>query len=126
MPACFPLLLAAVSLSLKPRRSRLFFGLAGVFFLALALGPATPLHRAVYSLLPLPFQVPARWVLLLNFSLAWLAADGAAALTGPTVPLRRRWLGGAAAALLLALVWMGSLALQAPAEHRRKPGRRSC
>ncbi len=113
-----PLLLAPLALSLRPRRRRLFFGLAGIVFLLLALGPATPVHRLAFTLLPLPFQVPARWVLPLDFCLAWLAADGVAALYAGRAGDRRRWIAGAGVALLLALVWLAVQAARAPAARQ--------
>jgi hypothetical protein len=73
--------LAAAAVVLRPRRQTLFFVLAGLLFLLLALGPATPLYPTLARLLPvIPFQVPARFVLLLGFCLAALAALGLQAL----------------------------------------------
>jgi hypothetical protein len=104
-------LLAAVAVALLPRRQTLFFVVAGLLFLLLALGPATPLYPWLARWLPIvPFQVPARFVLLLDFCLAMLAAFGLDAL------LRREWaprrlglvLGGLAASaglVVLLLVW---------------------
>jgi MFS family permease len=75
------LFMAAVAVILRPNRQTFFFLLAGLFFLLLALGPATPLYPLLGRLLPsFPFQVPARFVLLLNFSLATLGAIGLDAL----------------------------------------------
>ena len=74
-------LLAAAAIALRPRRQTLFFVLAGLLFLLLALGPATPLYPTLARALPIiPFQVPARFVLLLGFCLAVLAALGLEAL----------------------------------------------
>jgi hypothetical protein len=88
--------LAAAAVVLRPRRQTLFFVLAGLLFLLLALGPATPLYPALARLLPvIPFQVPARFVLLLGFCLAVLAALGLGALLE-----RRPWPVGPARALL--------------------------
>ena len=68
-------LLATAAVALRPRRQTLFFVLAGLLFLLLALGPATPLYPTLARALPIiPFQVPARFVLLLGFCLAVLAA----------------------------------------------------
>ena len=53
-----------------------FFILAAIFFLLLALGSNTPLHRWVFAPLALPFQVPARMVVLFDFCLALLGAAG--------------------------------------------------
>ncbi len=73
--------LAAAAVVLRPRRQTLFFVLVGLLFLLLALGPATPLYPTLARLLPvIPFQVPARFVLLLGFCLAVLAALGLEAL----------------------------------------------
>lgn len=74
-------LLAAVGVVLRPNRQTFFFVFAGALFLMLALGPATPLYSLLGRMLPLtPFQVPARFVLLLDFCLAALAAIGLDAL----------------------------------------------
>ncbi len=81
-----PWLLAAAAVALRPRRQTLFFVLAGLFFLLLALGPTTPLYPALARSLPIiPFQVPARFVLLLGFCLAVLAALGLESLLGRAV-----------------------------------------
>ncbi|MEZ4517596.1 MAG: YfhO family protein [Chloroflexota bacterium] len=75
------LVLALVGVVLAPKRETLFFVLAGLFFLLLALGPHTPLFSLLARWLPvIPFQVPARFVLLLDFCLAMLAAIGLDAL----------------------------------------------
>lgn len=98
-----PWLLVVVALWRRPRPHLLFFAGAGLLSLLLAMGPNTPLHGWLYAILPLPFQAPARFVLLLNFCLAILAAAGLEALLhGP--PLRRYtgfWRGLGAAILLL-------------------------
>lgn len=52
-----------------------WLGLAGLSLL-LALGDDTPLHRWLLGPLQLPFQAPARLVLLTNLALAFLAASG--------------------------------------------------
>ncbi len=88
--------LAAAAVVLRPRRQTLFFVLAGLLFLLLAVGPATPLYPALARLLPvIPFQVPARFVLLSGFCLAVLAALGLEALGHPAA-----WSAGRARALL--------------------------
>lgn len=62
----------------RPSRKTLFFALAGLFFLLLALGPNTPLYALVFGWLPtVPFRVPARFLLLADFCLAVTAAVGA-------------------------------------------------
>ncbi len=69
--------LAAAVLALRPWRMWLFYVFGGLLFLLLALGPATPLYPTLARLLPIiPFQVPARFVLLTGFCLAVLAALG--------------------------------------------------
>ena len=89
--------LAAAAVVLRPRRQTLFFVLAGLLFLLLALGPATPLYPTLARLLPaIPFQVPARFVLLLSFCLAVLAAQGLEGLQQPSA-----WPVGRARALLI-------------------------
>lgn len=81
-----PWLLAVAAIALVPRRQTLFFVIAGLCFLLLALGPETPLYPLLVRWLPvIPFQVPARFVLLLNFCLAMLAALGVDTLW------RREW-----------------------------------
>ena len=57
-------------------RDTLFFTLATVLFLLLALGGNTPVHRWLLGWAQLPFQVPARFVLLMNFCMALLAGFG--------------------------------------------------
>jgi hypothetical protein len=105
-----PWFLAAAAVALRPRRQTLFFVLAGLLFLLLALGPATPLYPALARLLPIiPFQVPARFVLLLSFCLVVPAALGLEALLE-----RRPWpagrtralLGGTAVAALAVAGWL--------------------
>ena len=85
------LLLAAAAIALRPNRQTFFFGGAGLFFLLLAVGPATPLYPFLARLSPaIPFQVPARFVLLLDFCLAVLAAVGLDALLARNgIPVRR-------------------------------------
>lgn len=100
--------LAAAALVLRPSRQTLFFALGGLVFLLLALGPATPLYPALAQMLPfVPFQVPARFVLLLDFCLAVLAAVGLDALLSSRVPAGRRrglLVATAVAAALVAVV----------------------
>ncbi len=71
------LLFAAVALIEARDRRTLFLAIAGILSLLLAMGPATPLHRWLLSPLSLPFQAPARFVLLTDFCLCFLAAVGA-------------------------------------------------
>jgi hypothetical protein len=98
-----PWLLALLALALRPRRETLFFSLGGLFFLLLALGQYTPLYGWFYTIMPLPFQAPARFVLLLNFCLAFLTAVGSDALMKqPPTGGRRRYL--AVLAVVVALL----------------------
>lgn len=107
-----PLMLAAYGLRLRWNRHALFYALAGLFFLLLALGKYTPLHALIFSHAPLPFQVPARFVLLLDFSLAALAAIGVDALAQTDGQQQYRQLQGGLAlgfALLSGgLAWLAS------------------
>ncbi|MCA9867399.1 MAG: YfhO family protein [Anaerolineales bacterium] len=85
------LILAAAALVRQPNRQTLFFVAAGLVFLLLALGPATPVYPFLARLSPvIPFQVPARYILLFNFCLAVLAAVGLDALTAAETPPTRR------------------------------------
>ncbi len=71
------LFLAGLSLWVARSRLNLFFALAAVLFLFLALGENAILYPTLVRILPaFPFQVPARFVLLLDFALAALAAGG--------------------------------------------------
>lgn len=79
----FTLLMAVTAIVFRPTRLTFFFVGAGLFFLILAFGPATPLYPLLTGISPaIPFQVPARFVLLLNFCLAVLAAIGLDTLLG--------------------------------------------
>ncbi len=87
-----PLVLAVVAIALR-RRDRLVWFLTGlaVLSLTLALGNSTPLHRWVYEIVP-GFQnlrVPARFVFLMDFALAALAALGLDALLRSQTSVRR-------------------------------------
>lgn len=107
-----PWFLAAVALFLRRNRQTIFFALAGLFFLLMALGPQTPLYPLLLRWLPIvPFQAPARFVLLLDFCLAVLAAVGLDALLR-TLPASSRqiraWMGLAAVltlAVIATLLW---------------------
>ena len=73
-----PLLLAAAAIAIRRSRLTIFFVLSAALFLLLALGSNTPVYPLFLHVLPMfPFQVPARFVLLFDFSLAGLAAVGA-------------------------------------------------
>jgi len=78
----------------------IFAALAAVSLLV-ALGPATPVHGWLIAPLDLPFRAPARYLLVTDLALAWLAAAGAqwaVAAAG-----RRRWRAADAVGPLLAL-----------------------
>ncbi len=63
--------------SAKKGDQRPFFVIGAIFFLLLAMGGNTPVYPALLSALKtVPFQVPARFVLLMDFCLAMLAAFG--------------------------------------------------
>ncbi len=102
----FPLLLAGLAIPLRRgRRIRLFVVLAVVAFL-LALGGESVIHGWAYRILPGfgQLRAPARFVLLLDFGLAALAALGLDRLLSPLERQTRRvfqrvwrrliWLGG--------------------------------
>ena len=75
------LFLAGVAVVRDRSRLTLIFSLSALIFTILALGDNTPVFPLLLRLLPIfPFQVPARFVLLLDFSLAGLAATGMATL----------------------------------------------
>ncbi len=75
-----PLILAGFAFSRKPKQSSAsawFFLALGVLGLLIALGKYTPFYSIVHSLPVLSgLRVPARFILLTNFSLAALAAIG--------------------------------------------------
>lgn len=111
--------LAAAALSLRPREPLIRFlaGVGGVAVL-LALGDATPLHGWVHSL-PVfrSFRAPARYVLVLDFALAVLAAYGLDAIREAPVATVRRAARGIGGTALLACglpflepLWRGQLA----------------
>ncbi|RME44956.1 MAG: hypothetical protein D6791_11945, partial [Chloroflexi bacterium] len=98
-----PLLLTAVGL--RRWREPLVSFLAGLALLSLlvALGENTPLHRWVYEFVP-GFQnlrVPARFIYLMDFALAALAAMGLDTLLRPKRSLKRVAGGVIIAGLLL-------------------------
>ncbi|MFQ5611183.1 MAG: YfhO family protein [Anaerolineae bacterium] len=86
----FPLFLALVGiLTRRDRLGRFFLGLGLVAFL-LALGGESALHGWLYALVPgfNQLRAPARFILLLDFALAALAAFGLEALLAPAEPGR--------------------------------------
>lgn len=119
-----PWLLAAVALAARPRRQTLFFVLAGLLFLLLALGTYAPPYQLLLRVLPLfPFQAPARFVLLLDFCLAVLASMGFSSLYRGEFHqgrIRRLMIGAAVVGLILAALLIGQRAslADAPVERR--------
>ncbi len=110
------LLLAAVTLAKRPTRLMLFFWLGAALFLLLALGRDGILYGLLLDMLPVfPFQVPARFVLLLDFCLAALAAFGLDALLRQP-QLSKRFLTISAVGVAAAIGWLVWLTLEnAPA-----------
>lgn len=107
-----PWLLALVAVLRYRTRGNLFFLVASIFFLLLALGSNTATHRLIFEPLALPFQVPARFIVLVNFCVAMLAAIGANGLfnakNAKGVQTQREWLvvGVVLIGVALALVWL--------------------
>ncbi|MCA9916922.1 MAG: YfhO family protein [Anaerolineales bacterium] len=111
-----PWLLVPLPFLLGKTRQALFFALAGLLFLLLALGGNSPIYGLAFGWLPIvPFQVPARFVVLANLCLAMLAAFGLDALLKPQKSIQRFWrkssganfwLGGTAVLLLIFGVWL--------------------
>lgn len=103
--------MTAAAIAFRPTRQTFFFAGAGIFFLILALGPATPVYPMLAKIAPvIPFQVPARFVLLLNFCLAILATVGLDALLDRTrLSMRRTRLLLLATALAGAAIAIGLL-----------------
>ena len=78
-----PWLLIGIPFFTKQRKQALFFGIAGVFFILLALGGNSPIYALLFERLPIvPFQVPARFVVLADLCLAMLAGMGLDKLVG--------------------------------------------
>ena len=128
-----PWLLLPLPFLLGKTRQALFFALAGLLFLLLALGGNSPLYGLLFGWLPIvPFQVPARFVVLMNLCLAFLAAFGLNALIEPRRTQRSPsfintlsglsafsvvkklwgWLGVAAVLLIIFGVWLNGQAGQ--------------
>jgi hypothetical protein len=130
-----PWLLAPLPFVLGKTRQALFFALAGLLFLLLALGGNSPVYGLLFGWLSsVPFQVPARFVVLANLCLAILAAFGLDALLKKIEPQRTQraqsfkesfssafsafsavkilwvWLGGTAVCLLIFGVWLSGRA----------------
>ena len=97
-----PLFLAGLAFQRKRRDSSWFFLALGTFGLLLALGKFTPLYSVIHALPVLGgLRVPARFILLSNFSLAALAALGAQRVDDYDVS--PRW----------SFIWIGSLVVVA-------------
>ena len=76
-----------------------------IFFLLLALGGSTPVHRWIFAPLALPFQVPARLIVLMNFCVALLGAAGLERISAESRRLSwQSW-------LTLALIVIGGIGL---------------
>jgi hypothetical protein len=71
-----PLIFALYASVKHWNRRTAFYTLSALFFLLLAMGSYTPVHGWIFKIIPVPFQVPARFVLLFNFSVAVLGAMG--------------------------------------------------
>jgi hypothetical protein len=85
-----PLLLAGLAFRRKWRDVAWFFLALGVLGLLIALGQYTPIYSLVHSLPVLGgFRVPARFILLTNFSLAALAAIGLQRFMTESFSIRR-------------------------------------
>lgn len=101
------LFLATTAVAQRRTALTWFFVLAAGLFLLLALGANTPLYPLLVRAAPIfPFQVPARFVLLLDFCLAALAALGMDALLDRPA-LSQRWLAGLALAGIAGALLLG-------------------
>ena len=117
------LFLAGVGIVSDRSRVARFFAITIPLFLVLALGDNTPLYPLLVRLVPaFPFQVPARFVLLLDFSLAGLAAIGMAQLMKRPHTLRRYLIAAALAgtAVLVMLFWQYHSAVQDVPQHQQQ------
>ena len=117
------LFLAGVGLVSDRSRLTRFFAVSTLLFLVLALGNNTPLYPLLVRLVPaFPFQVPARFVLLLDFSLAGLAAIGMAKLIERPLPLRRYLIvaGLLGTAVLALLFWQYRTSLPSVPQHQQQ------
>ena len=82
------------------RRFAFFFAALALACIVLSVGPATPVFRAAHAVVPGfdLFRVPARWLLGLNISLAFLAGMGLDYLIGLKLGWSRRTLTALAVA----------------------------
>ncbi|MFN8596946.1 MAG: YfhO family protein [Anaerolineae bacterium] len=104
-----PLLLASLSFTRKRSSSAWFLGVLGLIGVLIALGRYTPIYSVIHALPVLNgLRVPARFILLTNFSLAALAAIGFQRLLDDEITLERLltssglFIGGGAVALIAA------------------------
>ncbi|MCB0195396.1 MAG: YfhO family protein [Anaerolineae bacterium] len=97
------LLLAVVGAGLYRGRIKWFFVGLAVVALLLAMGGYSLLHGWLYAVAPgfSQLRAPARFILLLDFSLAALAAFGVDKLTRPLSDAEQRWFGS----LLKVFTW---------------------
>lgn len=113
----FPLLLAAFAVLLRRNTRTMFFVLIGIVGLLLALGGYAILHGWLFQFVPGfgQLRAPARFILLMDFGLAALAAIGFDALISPmtdaTRLLYRRAVRTSAWIALILAVAGGALAL---------------
>jgi hypothetical protein len=107
---------------LAPFRHRsgvpLFMALLAVFAVLVALGGNTPLHRALYDLVPgfAQLRVPARFILLTDFALAALAGFGLQRVLSDEVTQAWRWMA-AFGGLSSAGVWMAYRSVDVEMRH---------
>ncbi len=112
-----PVMLALVSILLKPDTRTKFWAIAGVICLALAIGRFLPLsvYKLVYYVPVLNlFRVPARHLMEVEFALAVLAGRGLTALSQHKQVRRPTWL----AAGLVFLVTVLTVTWWRPAEFK--------
>jgi hypothetical protein len=117
------LFLAGVGLVNDRTRLTRFFAISTLLFAVLALGNNTPLYPLLVRLVPVfPFQVPARFVLLLDFSLAGLAAIGMAQLMERPRTLHPYLFGTAIAGLgiLALLFWQYRISVSSITQHQEQ------
>lgn len=112
-----PLILAAIALVLRRNKYTLFFALLALLGLALAMGGYAILHGWLFQVVPGFGQIraPARFIMLLDFALAALAAIGFDVVATPLTKGARRLLSslikyGAWVALIVSVA-AGTLAL---------------
>ena len=106
----------ALVVAWRERRTRIFGGLALLFFL-LALGPSTPLYRLVYDSVPgfAMFRAPGRLLFEANLFLAALAGFGIGRLLSAHVAPRWGFVGVLAALFTVAIA--GGAAAESASSH---------